>query len=573
MKIRVIGQADVDDNENESAYTYGKSRSKRFIIVEHGGNQLQWNFPPRTWNTTPDANADAFEPINAYFAQLDEATQLAIFEQYRKIHDVLRATNMQQDECEDLIEAIRPMAAELFSHIEPMHFYNWVWTSLRPTIPASAATVNFDPNTMPGTRERTYLLEDYKGLIPLAIVVRAACPFWFDFAALTKSVLSREHKDQLAYSLIEQSWPALSKAMERLEQFVDHTVGNDRNNPAAVFMGIGSDDFVYWILSGLVIHRLPTVDALGVDTATPVVSALYNFIKTRINTITSSQPAIKNKFAETSYSADENNQSYLEGFRNRIALTVGQEALGDHYLERQVDLIRAGVVDPHSLLERVAPGINYSLVEDALESSKVLHDVMLTDEQITIAAWLFHPYSQVRTVGNLLKERVVHLLALAQAVLLHHGKVDFAKLVTARYEPIDNSSEGQTFTTVGESITPLRASDREAYRSVFPLEQRGRNQKKVRNFVFDDVYELVRTLQEYDITCTFSNATLAQIQGNNPNRKYFLRKDAVTMFMEYAKYLAERPLVRIDPDAVYQKLIGNPTASTLIDSAGLAGNY
>lgn len=571
MKIRVIGQADAAGEDADSAYSYGKSRSKRFIIVEHNGEQLQWNFPPRTWNTEPDANADAFDPINAYFAQLDQATQAAIFEQYVKIHGVLRATNMQQDECEDLIEAIRPMAAELFSYIDPTQFYNWVWTSLRPTIPASASTVNFDPNTMPGTRERTYLLEDYKGLIPLAIVVRAACPFWFDFAALTKSVLSREHKDQLAYSLIEQSWPALSKAMERLEQFVDHTVGNDRNNPAAVFMGIGSDDFVYWILSGLVIHRLPTVDVLGVNTATPVVSALYNFVKTRINTITSSQPAIKNKFAETSYSADENNQSYLEGFRNRIALTVGQEALGDYYLERQVDLINSNIIDPHSLLERVAPGISYSLVEDSLASAKAaLTDAALTDEQITIAAWLFHPYSQVRTVGNLLKERVINLLGMAQAVLLHHGKNDLAILTTAVYERTDATTD---IPVIGETIAPMRAADREAYRAVFPMEQRNRSQKKVRNFVFEDIFELVRSLQHYDINCTFSEATLRQVQANNPNRKYFLRRDAVTMFMEYAKYLAERPIVRIDPDAVYQKLLGNPTASTLIGSAGLAGNY
>ncbi|BAW19253.1 hypothetical protein [Ralstonia phage RP12] len=565
MKIKVVSQADLalpsaertTDDIYGGALESGKAKSKRYMIIEHGNAKLQWNFPPRTWNSEPDTNADAFDQINAYFEQLDGTKQAAIFEEYRQIHTVLRATNMQQDECEDLIEAIRPMAKALFDQIDPTHFYNWVWSTLRPRVPVDVK-ITFDPDTMPGTRERTYLLEDYKGLIPLAILVRAAVPFWFDFAALTKSVLSREHKDMLAYSLIEQAWPAQCQALKRLEQFVDHTIGNDRNNPAAIMMGIGTDDFVYWALTSLVINRLPVVDVMGVNNLTPVVSALYNYVRHRVTTIASSQPAIKNKFAETSYSADENNQSYLEGFRNRIALTVGQEALGDYYLEQQIELIHKGVVDPLSLIERVAPGIDYALVEDSLNSAKALHGIPLMDEQITIAAWLFHPYSQVRAVGNLLKERVVSLLGLAQAVLIHHGKIDLAMLVSAAYERVDNSG-GTHF--IGESIAPLRAVDREAYRAVFPMEQRSRNQKKVRNFVFDDVYELVRSLQEYDINCTFSDATLQRVQGNNPNRKYFLRRDAVTMFMEYAKWLAERPMVRINPDEVYQQLMAQATGT------------
>lgn len=580
MKISVVGHADISGEDNDAQYSYGKARSKRFMIVEHGDLKLQWNFPPRTWNTDPDTNAEAFDQINLYFAQLPEHVQQSIFNEYANIHEVLRSTNMQQDDCEGLIEAIRPMAGRLFSQINPDNFYNWVWVFLKPRIPSEMAIV-FNADTMPGTRERTYLLEDYKGLIPLAIVVRAACPFWFDFAALTKGQLSREHKDMLAYSLIEQAWPAQCKAMKRLEEFVDHTVGADRNNPAATLMGIGSDDFVYWALSSLVINRLPIVDVMGTSNLTPVVSALYNYVRHRVTTIASSQPAIRNKFAETTYTTDENNQSFLEGFRNRIALTVGQEALGDYYLERQLELIYSfdsyGTPDyarfsqleeEYSLLNRVAPGIDLGLVMDSLESVKVLQNVTLSEEQITIAAWLFHPYSQVRTVGNFLKERVIALLGLAQAVLLHHGKNDLAKLVSAVYESVDNGSGTHFF---GEAIAPLRAAERENYRAVFPMEQR--NKKKPKNFVIDDVYALVNSLQDYDINCTFSEATLKKVQGNNPNRTYLLRKDAVVMFMDYAKWLAERPMVRIDPDQIYQRLTGIKAGIEPAAEIGTAGNY
>lgn len=564
MKIRVVGQAEVSGEEEEGQHSYGKSRSRRFIIVEHGNIQLQWNFPPRTWNNETDTNAEAFDQINLYFATLDAQTQTGIFSKYEAIHKLLRSMDNNHVQCDDLIEAIRPHTTALFDFIDPNKFYNWVWTTLRPVIPASASAVRFDPNTMPGTRERTYLLEDYRGLIPLAIVIRAACPVWFDFAALTKGQLSREHKDIYSYSLIENAWPAQNGAMQRLEEFVEHTVGNDRNNPAFILAGIGTDDVVYWALSSLVINRLPTVDVMGYNNATPVVSALYNFVRHRVSMISSSQPAIKNKFAETSYASDENNQSYLEGFRNRIALTIGQESYGDYYLERQIELILAldtyGTPDytrfsqleqEHSLLNRVAPGIDLGLVLDALESSRALQNVVLTDQQINIASWLFHPYSQVRTVGNLFKERISVMLGLAQAVLLHHGKNELAMLVTAGYQPMHND-DTVTY-TVGETISPLKASEREQFRSVFPLEQRSK--KKPKNFVIDDVYELVNSLQDYEIHCTFSEETLHKVQGNKPNRQFFMKSNLVMIFMNYVKWLAERPIVRINPDEVYRRLM------------------
>lgn len=563
MRIRVVGQAEASGDKDESPLSSGKSKSKKFIIVEHGNTQLQWNFPPRTWNTDPETNAESFDQLNIYFGLLDSATQANIFAEYENVHKLLRSTDVAYVHCEDLIEAIRPCMEKLFSYIDPVKFYDWVWVNLKPSIPLSASAIRFDPNTMPGTRERTYLLEDYKGLIPLCIIIRAATPVWFDFATVTKDQLSREHKDIYSYSLIENSWPAKSGAMKRLEEFVDHTVGADRNNPAIILAGIATDDVIYWALSSLVITRLPIVDVMGYNTATPVVSALYNFVRHRIGTIGSSQPAIKNKFAESSFSSDENNQSYLEGFRNRIALTIGQESYGDYYLERQTHVMNAigsgrkaklsGFHDleiEYALLNRVAPGIDMALVKDALQSSKTLQSVNITDQQITIAAWLFHPYSQVRTVGNLFKERISMMLGLAQAVLLHHGKVELARLVTAAYHPLGDSAASYTF---GDSISSLRATEREQFSVVFPFVQHSR--KKPKNFVIDDVYNLVSSLQGYDINCTFSEETLRRVQDNNSNRKFFLKRDTVMMFMNYAKWLAERPIVRIDPNEVYQRLM------------------
>lgn len=566
MKISLMNQAELS-GDNSLNNSYGKSASRRFIVTEHNNQRLHWNMQTRTWSSKDIAAMNvfstAFDQINQYFAYLPEQQQQAIFNKYKEIHNVLRSVTRVADQCEDLVAAITPIVTELFNCINPEHLSNWVWNVLRPPIPASSTAKTFDRDTMPGTRERTYLYDDYIGLIPAVIAFRMVCPFWFDFVELTYDNVNKEHRELVPYGLLSETWLVKSDAMLRLEEFVDHTVGNEKYNPAAILLGIGSSNFVYWIISALVINRIVTVDIMGLRPDKQVVSALYNFIVTRVSGLYSSQPNVNNKFAESSYASDENNQSFLEGFRHRIELTVGQEADGDYAIERVLDQLLKGSRDPLDILERVAPGIDHNLVRDALATATRLDIGLVCDAQINFAAWLFHPYSQVRASNNFHSGRILTLLGLAQAVLLHQGKVDLAMIVTAQCVRAVNDGSVHV---LGETIATFKASDREVYRSTFPLEKPTRNPTKPINYVMEDIYKLVLSLQDYDITCSFSDETLAKVQGTNTSRRYFLKKNAVTMVMEYAVELANRPIIRADPDLIYQQLAARMAGAEFINN-------
>lgn len=553
MEIKVVAQSDLESDSNDN---YGYKTGKRYIATIHNGESLFWSFPSRTWNKTNESHSTVFEQLNKYFASLPQQQQAAIFEAYRDIYSVQRSNKRNSDTCEDLVSAITPLVTKLFACIDKDHLHNWVWSVLRPTIPVTSSAMVFDPTTMPGTRERTYLNPDYRDLIPLIIVLRMVCPFWFDFVELTAGTVSQDHRDMVPFGLLVDSWPMHSPAMHRLTEFIDHTVGKEKYNPAVILLGIGSNTFVYWILAAMVIVRIPVVDVMGTQSDKQVVSALYNFIGVRITTLRKSQPSVNNKFADSSFNADENNQSFLEGFRNRIELTVGQEADGDYYIERTLELIERNEREPLSLLERVAPGIDYALVRDALKSSKRLDINLITEQQINIAAWLFHPYSQARASNNFRGERILTLLGLAQAVLLHLGKFDLAIMVTAECSPIHIDD---SVVVIGEAIASLRSADRDRYRATFPLEKTNRNKNNSENYVMTDVYAMVKAMQGYNITCTFSKNTLAKlpIVKTLIDRRYTLRSDSVTLLMDFAVYLAERPIVRIDPNAVYLQLIAS----------------
>lgn len=556
MKISIVNQAQLADASFSSSFNAGMQSTNKIILVEHKGVTLQWNILNKIWNSTDiETSNSSFDPINAYLSSLSPELQDNIFKVYCEIREVMTNTSGQgADTCEELIDVTRPLASKLFGLINQTQFYNWVWQVLRPNIPLNIKE-HFDPLTMPGTRERTYLLKDYRGLIPLAIIVRMAVPFWMDFIYLTKGSISPEHRDMLVYSIIQGTWPSKCAAMERLMEFTTHTVGNDANHPAAILLGIGSDSFVLWALSGLVVSKLPTLDVMGNNTKAPVAPALFQAIRARVNQVTTGQAKITKKFAESS-SNDDNNQSFLEGFRNRLALTIGQELTGSHYLLLELDRVLKRDMNPYGMLRRVCPDIDFALVQDCIKSANDLTAQYIIDEQVDIASWLFHPYSQCRATGNLHKEEMIALIGMAQAVFLTQGHLDFAILVSGRYDPNNLSAN----TVVGETISSIRPNDRAAFREHFPIEQQTRPSRPLVNMVFEDITAFAKRLQNYDITCTFSNEVNAMFRSNNPNRRYYIRRDAATMFMNLGVELATRPEVEIDPMKVFEERFGNKQA-------------
>lgn len=547
MELRIIRQSDLDgDSGTDYAFVSNAQTRRRLIVIDHKNEQLQWSIPARVWSTThrggDDADGQVFEEINRYISILPSQSQDAMFETYRAINDILKGTELiGPDSIEQLIIQITPLATKLFSYINQNHFSEWVWRTLRPSIPSDIKD-KFD-SSMPGTPERTYLSGDIYELIPLILIVRLASPIWLDFTDVLKEEMQSDKKEEYAYSLIDGSWVASCNAMKRLSVFIDHTLGNEKFSDAAVIRGLGSAGYVPWVLSGMVVKKLPIIDVMNKTAETPVVSALFNYVRYCIQSVNTSGPRVNAKFVDTGGDG-ESNLSYLEGFRNPLQLSEGDKQCNDYYMETQFEEAMKGIIKPMSMLGRIAPDIDPALIADAYRSAKRLENQAITEEQEALAAWLFHPYNQVRATGNFHKERIIQMLAMAQAVFLHQGKVDFAKLVTARYTQTA-ASEGAH--VIGSSVDTPKAAERDAFREFFPLEKTFSGNKKPRNDAYDDIERLVRNLQTYDIFFTFSEETMKRIQGSNTNRRYYLKKNMMSMVMDYAKELAVRPIVRIDP--------------------------
>lgn len=548
------------------------STAGRYITTSHPGQPtLEWSVPSRIWTAAPDRsqmkNNAIYDQINRYLASLPEEKQLAIYNIYAEEFKFMNSIGGTVDQnIEFIISRIRDLMAKLYSHIEEQHFYNWVWGSLVPTIPPEIKQF-FEPG-MPGTRERTYLVNDYRGLIPLLLAVRFATPVCMQFMVLAEETLPENHRDTFTYSLLSKTWISKCEAMKRLHSFTDKTIGNDRYQEVAIHEGISSEDYVYWTLASMMIRKAPVIDVTGSVGAASVPSVLWKFIDNKPDSLASSGPKIRFKENPSDSGDGDNNASVLEGYRTRQQQSTGQRMLNPFYLQRHITMLENGIIEPMSMIARVCPDFDVELYKDALSSTSSLMNVSLTEEQTTLASWVFDPYLSARSIGNIRKAEVIKLLAMAQTVLLQQGRFWLATLVTANYSL---PPTGMFFAN-NSLINPSIARYEEFYK-LFPMQKESRSSVraatnsvivKAHNYAQTTIADIVAGIERYVATRTISDAAIDRFAPEGISRRFIqipYPKDLKLQIMEFAEHLATRPQVKIDPNEIYTKLTGLPVLS------------
>ena len=549
------------------------STAGRYITTKHADlPALEWAVPSRIWTAAPDReqmkNNAIYNSVNLYLASLPEESQRAMYGVYSDVFTFLNSINGDIEQLIPyIIQRIRAKMKELYSYINEQHFYNWVWGSLMPTIPSDIKQL-FEPG-MPGTRERTYLVPDYRGLIPLLLGVRFATPICMQFMVLSEEPLPENRRDTFAFSLLADTWVAKCEAMKRLHLFTEKTIGNDCYQDVAIHEGISSADYVDWTCTSMMIRKAPVINVSGTLGTPAVVSVLWKFIDNKPDSLASSGPKIRFKDTPSDGGDGDNNASVLEGYRTRQQLPIGQRILNPFYLQRTIEQLDKGILDPLNFVARVCPEFDVELYKDAVSSVQALMTAEITDEQAAITSWIFHPYLDARSVGNFRKAEMLHLLAMAQTVLLQQGRFWLAVLVTANYTL---PPEGKFYANTSMINPPIARYDQ--FVKLFPLQKESRSSVRAasnsvvvraHNYAQTTISDIVAGIERFVATRTISDVAMARFIPAGTNRRFMqipYPKDLKLQLMDLCEYLAVRPLVKIDPNVVLAKLTGQtPTAN------------
>ena len=417
---------------------HGLASAASEVETIHGGKSFVWNLIGQVLQD----GFDAFDHINRYWASLPHEAQSNIFNVYERIHDAF-----QRFYDESLAMTLRPLIAELFFLHPQENVQLWVQLKSDVLIPSSIKS-KFDPTAgMAGTPERTYLTEDYKKLVPLAITMRIMIPIWGEFISRSRKDLGTVFKEYQAFQLLANSPVLRCEAMERLRTFVEHTISREHSLDSAIIYGISSEDFPLWVMAHAVVRRLCYADVRGLDQkGSSIVTYLYNFIDQKVSTLDSQMGTVKDKRNLESAGEGENNLSKLEGFKIKQAVPIGDISIINQYIRMSMrTVLKPKKQQPQfnlfqfqdyptkpTLIQRLSADPEFpAIVKQAYGAASHLMNEALTHPQVTIAGWVLSEYIPIRALPYMQKVDVISMIALAQAYLWHHKHYDLAILVAA----------------------------------------------------------------------------------------------------------------------------------------------
>ena len=501
-----------------------EATSVREIAIRHKTQELLWNISTDVTKESmkKEREFDLFEQINQYWAYCEEATQDMIFEVYRRIH----AAFDMHGRIEPLIQALRPLVRDLFELHPQADIDYWVRMHSTLIVPSSIHRV-FDPNTdLSWTREKTYLEEDYRKLIPMAISMRIMIPVWEEFMIRTRDDISTIFKEYQAFELMAYADVMQCEAMQRLEVFVRDTIPKDRSVEAAVLSGIGSEDFPGWVLAVTVVRRLTGADVRGLNSDATLVTYLYNYISMRSGSLENRIGSIKPKRLEKPSSSDEgNNHSRLEGYKIKQAIAAGDIAIIRHYIRYSLDqALGMEPMTPLSLLNRLSPDPQFPrLIAESWQSVQVLKSEVLTSSQTGIAAWVLSNYISPRALPYLNKTDVLRLIAIAQAYMWIIGHRELAALCSGISRSYLETNEN----TISDTKSRMSTENLEAFGSIFPYLRRASSKAKATSktnrstsMALTSVSAMVENITLYQWTLTLPPHWLEQLTGNAQVRRF-----------------------------------------------------
>lgn len=418
---------EVEDNDSMNA-----------VWVCHGDERLSFN--TSVYNRATKASPkEIFKHINEYWGRLSEARQSEIFDTYRKIHNTLETVMDNHALIRRLMDLVKA-----FYQLQPLseiRQYVDFYSDIK--VPGSLRT-EYDPDDI---HERTYLRNDYMGLVVLAVALRPMVPIWGEFIRKAGVESGTTYKEYMAMRILQKSHLINSEPMERLYIYVESSVPSDTTSLSAVLNGLGSAEMPSWLLSLAVVRRLAVGEVSAADDRSSIITNIYNFVFT--NTLNSLDRKFKGKVIEkhrTMSTSETDKASRVEAYKVKQVVSDGDIVVLGVYTQQVQDM--AATIDP---------SIDARRVKQCCEFIGRLSQLHIQDHHITIAQWVVAPAISPRGVPHLNKPALLRVLGVVQAILWHWGFADLAVILTAT--PASRDDDG-LMTMEGRSRIPKELVER-----------------------------------------------------------------------------------------------------------------
>lgn len=392
-----------------------------YVLVEHGGVEIEWDVGEYV-KRIEIVGPTIFDAINQYWASRSTLQQETIWQCYQQIKNVLESVS----DAIPLLHELQPLMQALYDEHKIEEIDRWfAFNSLTHNIniPAQFEEEYVYSDERPGNREKTYTRQDYVRLVGLAIALRPMIPIWGEFLNLTKRETGTNYKEKYAYALLAKTKLVDCTAMEKLRIYLAGNLKSDRPMEAAILAGVGSEDYVSWLLSALVVNRICVGDVRGIEGPPHLVIASYKYIEPYIRSVNGVGFGDQVKAKEFGTGDGDQEASRLESFKIRSEHAQGDISIYDVYL-RDENLVTAA--------QRLYPAIDLEILQEVWESCGALKTTYPQSFQIALMQWILAPIIPPRAGFYIEPDKALNGLALAQTLLFQKGHLRLGQLITAK---------------------------------------------------------------------------------------------------------------------------------------------
>lgn len=372
---------------------------------------------------------DMFLEINGYWATLPMATQDQIWTIFKQL-DYLQATCFNE---RDLRSLFTSLVADLYDLMDIRLIRQWLFTATNVFILPEFKS-QLGPDDQP---ERTYLINDYKGLLALTVTLRPMIPIWSWYITRIKNSAGTNHKEYEALSLLKDTTLIHTPEFIKLKDYVYNNTDHSKLTLTAAFSGLGSEDLSDWLLSfglirkvcvGVILKLRPDGSVPRYDSGANIVSNVYMDTDQTLNSI---DRKFKNKVldkGETNNVIDDDKASNAENIIVKQSLSDAQIILAEIYTD-----------DFRLMLRKIDPTIPIGLVQSFIRANRRNTKYIPTEGQLGITQWIMYKALSCHFLTLVDSNARRNIISVCQAALWHWGFYDLAMLLTATEVKLDLS--------------------------------------------------------------------------------------------------------------------------------------
>ena len=276
-----------------------------------------------------------------------------------------------------------------------------------------------------GSREQTYLKDDYVELITLITILKSTNGVIGEYASVKNNILNKNtYKEYLLFTFYLThpviKTPPFKKIYDSIWKLIERLY-SDRENTAirVIEKQIDKENFALYITASVIIQKL-LVNSELIDTdAKNTITKIYHFASSRIK-LKDTSSSIKIKHFNNGEDDSGESESVLESYRTTTTLAQGS------ILE-----FRSVFHDPYRVAYELGLEATTNEIDEVLYSLNQLRDHLPIKEAIYIVSWLYKDITDIRSFDYLILDELIIAIGIGFLYLWKKGYQDIALIISS----------------------------------------------------------------------------------------------------------------------------------------------